>query len=133
MGIKKDIEKNLAPSIEAFGVIFQKLQIKDGDTVVIKSLRPLTNKMYQSVAKGLEDWQEKTGIKFCGVILEETLEIFKLKINKIEVLEQLKEYQKAKDVPLNHINADEILCDLLKALGFVNIVEEYEKIPKWYS
>jgi len=32
-----------------------------------------------------------------------------------------------------HIDADTVLCDLLEELGFKEVVELYNKIPKWYS
>ena len=33
----------------------------------------------------------------------------------------------------DHPEADAILCNILKDLGFKEIVEAYEKVPKWYS
>ena len=32
-----------------------------------------------------------------------------------------------------HIEADEILLDLLEDFGASEIVEEFKKLPKWYS
>lgn len=32
-----------------------------------------------------------------------------------------------------HIDADMVLCELLKSLGYVEIVEVYESIGKWYA
>lgn len=32
-----------------------------------------------------------------------------------------------------HPEADDILCNILKDLGFEEIVEAYDKVPKWYS
>jgi hypothetical protein len=37
------------------------------------------------------------------------------------------------DEETNHENADDILCEFLKRLGYENIVEVYELISKWYS
>lgn len=37
------------------------------------------------------------------------------------------------DPERNHSNADELLCLLLKELGYTDIVEAYEKIEKWYA
>ena len=31
-----------------------------------------------------------------------------------------------------HITADSLLCGFLKELGYEDVVEEYEKIKKWY-
>jgi len=33
----------------------------------------------------------------------------------------------------NHIEADAILVDFVRQLGFTEIAEAYEKIGKWYS
>ena len=32
-----------------------------------------------------------------------------------------------------HIDADVILCDLLTELGYGEVVEAWEKVPKWYA
>lgn len=32
-----------------------------------------------------------------------------------------------------HIDADNILCELLTELGYKDIVEVFEKLDKWYS
>lgn len=37
------------------------------------------------------------------------------------------------DTEGGHIHADEILCDLLEAIGYKKVVEEYNKINKWYA
>lgn len=33
----------------------------------------------------------------------------------------------------DHDVADFILCELLKELGYTELVEIYKKVPKWYS
>lgn len=33
----------------------------------------------------------------------------------------------------DHGEADWLLCDLLEELGYTELVEEYRKLPKWYS
>jgi hypothetical protein len=37
------------------------------------------------------------------------------------------------DTEMAHINADDVLCKLLDALGYADVVEAWEKIDKWYS
>jgi hypothetical protein len=37
------------------------------------------------------------------------------------------------DIESNHIEADEILCDLLEDLGYQNLVNEFKKLKKWYA
>ena len=32
-----------------------------------------------------------------------------------------------------HINADQILLDLLRSLGYVKTVEAFQKLYKWYA
>ena len=32
-----------------------------------------------------------------------------------------------------HVDADDALCELLKALGHQDVVELYEKVSKWYA
>lgn len=32
-----------------------------------------------------------------------------------------------------HASADEVLCDLLKTLGYADVVEAWDKIDKWYA
>ena len=40
---------------------------------------------------------------------------------------------KSHDVEGAHIEADEVLCDLLKQVGFTKVVEVYNKLEKWYA
>lgn len=47
----------------------------------------------------------------------------------IKYLHQMKQLDNESD----HEYADEILCELLKDLGYKELVEVYEKLPKWYS
>lgn len=44
-------------------------------------------------------------------------------------LEQMKTCKQEWD----HEDADLILCDLLEELGYVELIEVYRKVPKWYS
>lgn len=37
------------------------------------------------------------------------------------------------DPEIAHVNADEVLCELLKSLGFSDVVKEFKKVPKWYA
>lgn len=32
-----------------------------------------------------------------------------------------------------HIYADDLLCELLRRLGFEEVVEKFENLKKWYS
>jgi TRAP-type uncharacterized transport system substrate-binding protein len=37
------------------------------------------------------------------------------------------------NVEKSHMNADEILCQVLQALGYKELVDIYIEIDKWYS
>ena len=37
------------------------------------------------------------------------------------------------DTEMAHRQADEIICGLLEELGYQDIVDEYDKIYKWYA
>ncbi|MCL7942072.1 hypothetical protein M8009_17450 [Halomonas sp. ATCH28] len=37
------------------------------------------------------------------------------------------------DQHMQHVDADEVLCEFLISLGHGDVVEEYRKIEKWYS
>lgn len=41
--------------------------------------------------------------------------------------------QRNSDTEMAHSNADGVLCELLKALGYADVVEEYEKVEKWFA
>lgn len=48
-------------------------------------------------------------------------------------LRQLNELIPESDIEKKHIHADNILCELLKELGFNEIVESFNKLKKWYG
>lgn len=48
-------------------------------------------------------------------------------------MEALKAAQQNNDTESAHVNADDILCNLLEDLGYKPIVEEYHKVDKWYA
>lgn len=37
------------------------------------------------------------------------------------------------DTEAAHCDADDLLCALLRALGYGDVVDEYEKVDKWYA
>jgi hypothetical protein len=37
------------------------------------------------------------------------------------------------DQEVDHMKADNILCELLIKLGYEKVVEEYRSIPKWFA
>ena len=48
-------------------------------------------------------------------------------------IELLRAEQANDDTEAAHINADEIICKLLSALGYQDVVHEYDKVNKWFS
>jgi len=49
-----------------------------------------------------------------------------------DAIKQLKECDNS-DPELAHYKADEILCELLKSCGYTKVVDEWDKISKWYA
>lgn len=46
---------------------------------------------------------------------------------------ELRGLQESGDTESAHAEADEILCEVLTALGYGDLVEEYRKVPKWFA
>lgn len=54
-------------------------------------------------------------------------------MTKEQAIKKLKIEQINEDIECAHIKADGILCELLKALGYTDVVKEYKKVSKWYA
>lgn len=54
-------------------------------------------------------------------------------MSRDEAIAVLKECQKSGDPEGAHGRADDVLCDLLTALGNAAVVEEWRKVDKWYA
>jgi len=50
-----------------------------------------------------------------------------------EAEERLEELQLLGNLEQAHIDADKVLCELLNALGFKDVVAEFEAIDKYYG
>lgn len=50
-----------------------------------------------------------------------------------EAIEKLKVLQNSGDTVAAHSDADDVLCDLLTALGYGDVVVEWGKVDKWYA
>lgn len=50
-----------------------------------------------------------------------------------DCVKRLKAAQQDSDIESAHAEADQVLCDLLEAIGFKAIVREYDKVSKWYA
>lgn len=63
---------------------------------------------------------------------------FSIALRIVETMHPSKWVEKMKgadcgDTEIAHSDADDILCDLLSLLGYNEVVEEYNKIGKWYA
>ena len=52
---------------------------------------------------------------------------------KQRIITKLKKEQGDGDLEQNHLNADRLLCELLEQLDCKDVVEEFNKVGKWYS
>lgn len=52
---------------------------------------------------------------------------------KEEVIAKLIDCQKNGDTEMAHSQADDLLCEFLAALGYADVVAEYEKVDKWFA
>lgn len=50
-----------------------------------------------------------------------------------EAIKQLRAIPPGHDIEAEHVEADSILCRLLIALGYADVVAEWEKVDKWYA
>jgi hypothetical protein len=50
-----------------------------------------------------------------------------------EAIDKLKELSKWRDIENAHMEADNVLCKLLTLLGYQKVVDEFEKVGKWYA
>jgi len=54
-------------------------------------------------------------------------------ITREEAIRELRDLQVGGDTEVEHWQADEVLCRVLKSLGETEIVEEWLKVDKWYA
>lgn len=52
---------------------------------------------------------------------------------KEEAIARLKACQEDGDQEMAHINADAVLCDLLRDLGYEEVVQAWADVDKWYA
>lgn len=50
-----------------------------------------------------------------------------------EAIAKLKILKCMGDKEIAHCNADDVICELLKTLGYEDVVKEYDEIDKWYA
>lgn len=54
-------------------------------------------------------------------------------LNIDDYINRIRDLANNRDVEGTHIEADKILCEVLKTLGQSELVEEFEKLEKWYA
>lgn len=54
-------------------------------------------------------------------------------MSREEAIAKLAELAKSKDIESAHGEADDVLCELLVALGYEDVVDLYREVPKWYA
>lgn len=54
-------------------------------------------------------------------------------ILKLKTIEEPQAGNRYRDKENFHIEADDVLCELLKSLGYGDVVEAWEAIDKWYA
>ena len=54
-------------------------------------------------------------------------------MNRESAIAALKNLQSGDDPEWDHLDADKILCALLRSLGYQAVVDEWEKVEKRYS
>lgn len=50
-----------------------------------------------------------------------------------KAVDLLKECGKSSDPEVAHLKADDVLTELLESLGYQDVVDAYEQVPKWYA
>lgn len=50
-----------------------------------------------------------------------------------EAIAALKLEQQNRDREVAHAKADDVLCELLRSLGYGDVVDEFEEVGKWYA
>ena len=57
-------------------------------------------------------------------------------MDRKEVIEKLNGFahdSEDGDAEVPHILADDVLCDLLRGLGYQDVIDAYEAVNKWYA
>jgi len=54
-------------------------------------------------------------------------------LTPVEALLELQRLSESGDPEAAHGDADDILCRVLVGLGLKDVVEQYQRVPKWYA
>lgn len=50
-----------------------------------------------------------------------------------EFADKMREYDKSNDPEMKHVHADDLMCEVLRELGYEEGVEIFEEMYIWYS
>jgi hypothetical protein len=53
--------------------------------------------------------------------------------DKEALVKEMERIADGNDIERQHIEADDLLCELLGALGYGAVVNAYKKVPRWYA
>ena len=103
------------------------------DFYTVHTLKQTTDNMKEAIRDLVVNSYDDQDIAAIKIKVESDNSLSSQDSIKEKYLEQMKRLNYVADIENNHIEADNLLCRLLEELGFVEIVEEYIKLPKWYS
>ena len=56
-----------------------------------------------------------------------------MEMDREKAIALLREAQRSGSFETSHVEADTVLCELLSALGYADVVEEWRRVPKRYD
>ena len=54
-------------------------------------------------------------------------------MDRQQAIDALNDASQNMDIEIAHMQADEILCELLRDLGYIDVVDAWEAVEKWYA
>ncbi len=54
-------------------------------------------------------------------------------MTKEQALAEMRNLMDLADVEIAHSEADDVLCEVLRGLGYDELVDAFEDLPKWYA
>lgn len=117
----------------------QDLQAED-DLFLVEKNPPLNDfeKKLQAILKGVRNgyYEEEYENEFIDTVKDISEQIENQYASKVDTrgyIAKLKQLQTINDTEYAHIEADDVLTDLLNELGYNDILDEYSKVDKWYA
>ena len=54
-------------------------------------------------------------------------------MDRQQAIDALNDAAQNMDIEAAHMQADEVLCELLRDLGYIDVVDAWEAVEKWYA